>query len=316
MLLGAGAQGQHLGVYTWASEVNSLPRAQAALARFHFDTIRIFLGGKYDYVHAENAPGRFSELRSALKGRVTLAKIAALPRYRALLDNPKVTTWLTAYPVFDYGKGPVEIDLKQTSPDWDEESRQMRELVESLYRRYGAQSRVILISNNETEEKLRETGSPEIVMRDLDVRMRAVEAARAKFPDTKLKVMFGVEIKQAATSLGSLRFDFVSYSAWETAAHPETIEPTLREIGGRTRANVTAEGRAFFGASHVLIGEFGHAREWPDALSLAPFLEAVKSGRVRYGVYWQLYDNARGDVRKFGLLDKQDHLTPQGRALR
>src|ERR1022692_1737527 len=140
LLLGVDAQAQHLGVYHWAGEVDSLPRAAAALRRFHFDTLRIFLGGKYDYAHLENSPQRFEHRK------LTLAEIAALPRYRAVIGDPRIhTVWLTAYPVFDYGKGPVEIDLRAANPDWQEESRQMRELAEWLYRNYGAQNRVILI---------------------------------------------------------------------------------------------------------------------------------------------------------------------------
>src|SRR5258708_26014043 len=110
--LSVQVQAQHLGVYHWAGEVDSLPRAAAALPRFHFDTLRIFLGGKYDYVHPENSPARFEHRK------LTLAEIAALPRYRAVIGDPKIrTVWLTVYPVFDYGKGPAEIDLRSRKPD-------------------------------------------------------------------------------------------------------------------------------------------------------------------------------------------------------
>src|SRR5258708_6789529 len=188
------AWAQHLGGYHWAGEVNSLSRATAALDRLGFDTIRVFLGGKYDYLRPEHSPARFAGVARPL----SLARIAGLPRYRALFENPRIhTVWLTAYPVFDYGRGPVEIDLRRSVPDreWEQEGAQMRDLVAWLYRRYGAQQRVILISNNETDEKLREVGSPEHVVRDLEVRMKAVAEARSKFPDARLKVLFGVEVK-------------------------------------------------------------------------------------------------------------------------
>ena len=314
-------QAQHLGVYHWAGEVDSLPRAAAALPRFRFDTLRIFLGGKYDYIHAENSPERFGHRK------LKLAEIAALPRYRAVIGDPKIhTVWLTAYPVFDYGKGPAEIDLRAAKPDWQEESRQMRELVEWLYRRYGAQQRVILISNNETDEKLREVGPPANVIRDLAVRMQAVEETRAKFPQAKLKVLFGVEIKlwrlgDATRALDSvlpkLHYDFVSFSAWEAVAHPEVLGDALDDIARRTREHTSQEGRALFGDHQVLIGEFGHAREWPQpaASVLKPFLDAVATGRTPYAIYWQLYDNHAGEVKKFGLLDIRDRLTPEGKDL-
>lgn len=321
LLLSVDVQAQHLGVYHWAGEVDSLPHAAAALPRFHFDTLRIFLGGKYDYVHPENSPQRFDHRK------LTLAQIAALPRYRTVIGDPKIyTVWLTVYPVFDYGKGPAEIDLRAVNPDWQEESRQIRELVESLYRQYGAQNRVILISNNETEEKVHEVGSSGNVVHDLQIRMQAVEEARAGFPRAKLKVLCGVEIKfwrlgNASRPLDSmlpkLHYDFVSYTTWELLPHPELIGEALDDIAKRTREHTTPEGRAFFGEHHVLIGEFGKAREWPlpAASVLKPFLDAVASGRTPYAVYWQLYDNRAGEVKMFGLLDKNDHLTPEGREL-
>src|SRR5207244_2382826 len=76
LLPGVDSGAQHLGVYHWAGEVPSLSRATAALSRFQFDTIRIFLGGKYDYVHAENSPARFQARRAR---KLTLAGIAAMP---------------------------------------------------------------------------------------------------------------------------------------------------------------------------------------------------------------------------------------------
>ncbi len=329
LLLGLAADvpAQSLGVYHWAGQVNSLPRAVAALERFQLDTIRVFLGGKYDYVHAENAPGRFAGAARPL----TLARIAQLPRYRALFENPSIhTVWLTAYPVFDYGQGPAEIDLRHPVPEkeWQQEGAQVRELVEWLYRRYGSRDRVVLISNHETDEKMREVGSPENIARDLEVRMKAGQEARSRFPRAKLKVLFGVEVKlwrlkladgtsALQTLLPALRYDFVSFSAWEVVSQPETLAMALDDIARRTRDGVTPEGRAFFGEHHVLVGEFGQAREWPTPPEPVwkAFLGALSTGRTLYAIYWQLYDNATGDVKQFGLLDPQDRLTTQGKAL-
>src|SRR5208282_2530319 len=56
------ALAQHLGIYHWAGAVDSLPRANPAFDLFGADTIRIFLGGKYDYLQRENAPNRFPGL--------------------------------------------------------------------------------------------------------------------------------------------------------------------------------------------------------------------------------------------------------------
>jgi hypothetical protein len=48
---------------------------------------------------------------------------------------------------------------------------------------------------------------------------------------------------------------------------------------------------------------------------LRAFLAALATGRTRYAIYWQLYDNAAGAVKRFGLLDAADRLTPQAEAL-
>ncbi len=322
---------QHLGVYDWAGSVNALP-SPGALERFGADTVRIFLGGKYDYVKPENAPGRFAEIR----GPVTLAKIAALPRYRALFRNPKVpTVWLTAYPVFDYGQGPVEMKLTSGIPperDWREASDQMTGLVDMLYREHGSENRVVLISNNETDEKLREIasagGDRHNEARYLDRLRIGADNARARYRKAKLKVLFGVEIKlwkqklpDGTTALDAilpkLHYDFVSFSAWEVEEHPETIYEALDDIARRTRAGLTPLGREVFGDHHVLIGEYGYAREWKIPLEplFRAFLGAASPQHAPYVVYWQLYDNASGGAKQFGLLDAQGRATPAGEIL-
>ena len=160
--------------------------------------------------------------------------------------------------------------------------------MEWLYREYGSRELVVLISNNETEEKMRELGSnpatADRVIEDLTARRNGVAAARAKFPDAKLKVLFGAEIKywhlalpdgrRALDSiLPNLHYDFISFTAWELAEHPEMLGPALDDLNRRTAANLTAEGRAAFGDHHVLLGEFGHAREW--SIPPEPFLKAA-----------------------------------------
>ena len=79
---------QSLGVYHWAGQIDSLPPATAEIEYFGFDTVRIFAGGRYDYRHPQHSPQRFAELKKP----VTLAKILSLPRYRQLLENPRIKT--------------------------------------------------------------------------------------------------------------------------------------------------------------------------------------------------------------------------------
>jgi hypothetical protein len=117
--------------------------------------------------------------------------------------------------------------------------------------------------------------------------------------------------------LPKLHYDFVSFSAWEVEEHPEQLGEALDDIARRTRPQLTPLGRAVFGEHHVLVGEFGYAREWkiPPAPIFHAFLDALRTGRTPYAVYWQLFDNAQGAVQQFGLLDPQNHLTIAGKTL-
>ncbi len=366
----AGAQSEwpslpsdRLGVYSWEGQVpggsatarhssgagtDNLAPAVVDIERFDFRTVRIVVAGRYDYIHPARARRRFEEVKKP----VTLVKILALPRYRKILEHSQFkTVWLTAYPVFDYGQGPDEIDLRRkvAEREWEEEHRQLREMVEWLYRNFGDRDKVILISNNEADEKLREvlnaTGKPELavgnVERDLQTRFQAVTDVREKFPSARLKVFSGVEISLWKLKLGrtatgefvkqnlglnaleevlpQVNYDFVSFSAWETMASKDVhaaLTEALADIRMRTRRSVTAAGRAFFGQYHVLLGEFRFAREWKLAKAvtagLAAVLRLLDSEQVRYAVYWQLYDNTEGRVKQFGLVDGHRKVTCAG----
>lgn len=348
-----------LGVYHWLGRVppraagpgpgDEMGAALPDLERFGVGTVRVFVGGRYDYLHPKNSPQRFSEV----DGPVTLAKILALPRYRRLFEHPQFkTVWLTAYPVHDHGQGPDEIDLRRrvSGREWKQESRQMREMVEWLYLNFGRSEKVILISNHEADEKLREIldagADPKLALdnlaRDLRTRIEAVEAARKKFPRARLKVFFGVEIalrqlrlrhaadgtyEKATEGLNALesvlprlRYDFVSFSSWEAMGRKDVdraLREALDDIGTRTRARLTAAGRQQFGERHVLVGEFGYSRQWGfspgmQQFWLAALVGAVREGHTPYAVYWQLYDNAE-DGGQFGLIDPAGQLTETGR---
>lgn len=346
-----------VGVYIWSgqappqarSQADELTAGSADLRRFGFGAARIFVGGRYDYVHPLRSPDRFTGLARP----VTLAHILALPRFKTLLEHPGLPTiWLTAYPVFDYGKGPDEIDLRRPvgEIEWRQEYDQLYEAVVWLYASFGSRDKVILISNHEADEKLLEVlnagGAPELalgnVARTLEVRFRAVSDARRKFPAARLKVFFGAEIslwklKLAPTPGGKwikggqgwnaleavlprARFDFVSFSAWEIVAQSDVaagLRAALDDIGRRTRPQLSPAGKAFFGDGHVLIGEFGYAREWklpPGSArnGVDAFVNAVERGRVPYAIYWQLYDNTEGDVKGFGLVDGAGKITCSG----
>jgi len=362
---------ERLGVYHWFAETpgfgqtpeprqaitsvaddDGLSRAVGDIERFGFRTVRIFVGGRYDYLQPLRSPLRFAGVREP----VTLAKILALPRYKRILENPQFkTVWLTAYPVFHYGDGPDEIDLRKpvAEHEWQQEYLQLREMVEWLYRNFSGVDKVVLISNHEADEKLLEVlnsvGQQELavenVARDLATRFRAVADGRREFPAARLKVFSGVEVSLWRLQLGRtaagnyvkqpmginalgvvlprLRFDFVSFSAWETVAQSDVaavLSTALEEIEKRTQSGLTTAGRAFFGPHHVLLGEFGYAREWKlprtaVAKGINAILKLLDSRQLQYAVYWQLYDNAAAGIKQFGLLDPKREFTCAGGVL-
>jgi hypothetical protein len=363
--LGVELLAGQLGVYHWAARTprgaDHISAALPDIRRLGFQTLRIFVGGRYDYLHPLRSPERFAGVARPL----TLARILALPRYRQLFDHPQLTTvWLTAYPVFDYGPGPDEIDLRRpvSEAEWRQQYGQLYEATVWLYRNFGSREKIVLISNHEADEKLLEVlnagAGPELALknlaRDLETRFRAISEARRAFPSARLKVFCGAEISlwklklapaggqpQAGMAISRrwvkagqgwnaleavlprARFDFVSFSAWETVAQPDVaaaLREALEDIGRRTRAQLSPAGRRFFGERHVAVGEFGYAREWklgPKAeAGVAAFAAAAAAGVVPYAVYWQLYDNMEGEVKEFGLIDPAGNLTPAGAAIR
>ncbi|HXE76453.1 MAG TPA: hypothetical protein VNN18_12585 [Candidatus Xenobia bacterium] len=348
-----------VGIYHWLGKApaaataaggDEMTAALPDLQRFGVGTVRVFVGGRYDYLHPKNSPQRFSEI----EGPVRLAKILALPRYRQLFENPQFrTVWLTAYPVHDYGGGPDEIDLRRrvSGREWKQEARQMREMVEWLYQNFSESDKVVLLSNHEADEKLREIldagADPKLaldnVVRNLRTRFEAVEAARRKFPRARLKVLFGVEIalrqlRLRRTANGTyektteglnalesvlprLRYDFVSFSSWEAMGRKDVdraLREALEDINRRTRGGLTNAGKKQFGDRPVLVGEFGYSRQWsfsPGILEswLAAMVSVVRDALVPYAVYWQLYDDMEGGG-EFGLIDPEGNLTQTGRA--
>lgn len=93
----------HVGVYHWLGNVphrassdlqpnemitDALTVAVGDLEQFGFRTVRIFLGGRYDYMYPKWAPQRFAGISKP----ITLARILALPRYRRILEHPQIDT--------------------------------------------------------------------------------------------------------------------------------------------------------------------------------------------------------------------------------
>jgi hypothetical protein len=256
--------------------------------------IRIHLGARYDYVYPRLDPRRFA---GELEERTPL-RIAQLPRYRAVIEDPSFpTVVLTVYPARDYGAGYDDTNLlrKWSRVEERTEYEQIRELCEWLLTSYGKLRKTVIIANSEADEKLLEmmnyTGSAELAVANLVAWQRArhgaVEAARKKagggggtlelvsafevsLVNLKIARQGSGFVKSAQGQWNALHdvaphvpFDLLSYSAYESTNGPYETQETggpAGEIGKRLARDLAILRKQAQGR-RVMIGELGFARE-------------------------------------------------------
>ena len=262
---------------------------------------RFYLGSRFDYKHHPGSRGNFVD--DGLTGSgvpagengLTPAGILALPRYRAVLEDPKLdTVILTTYASADYGAGPDDLDLLRpwSAKEEEIERREIAELCNFLYAQFGDLNKTVVIANSEADEKMLEimnhTGSPEIAIANLVAWTRArhetIERARAAHPRARLRVLHGFEISLVNLAIAAageqfhksprgtwnavrnvvpkVQFDLLLYSAYESINSPyETrntdVDPA--DAGVRLRRDlgrIRDQGRASLsGAGRKFFGE-------------------------------------------------------------
>ena len=217
---------------------------------------RLYVGARFDYVHRLYSPRRFQS--DPLEGPLTPAKIMALPRYRAVLEDPLLeTVILTVYPIADYGAGPDDVNL---SRPWGPREREIEfsqttELCDFLYREFGHLDKTVILANTEADNKLLDimnyTGSAQRAVDNLrawtQTRFEAVSEARRANRGARLRILHAFEISLVNLQLvkqGSMyhktarvrqgergwnalqdvvphvSFDLLSYSAYEATNSP------------------------------------------------------------------------------------------------
>jgi hypothetical protein len=255
---------RRLGFYQWLGESLSLhgedllTQARRLSVDAGTKAFRLYVGGRFDYIHPILSPRRFRQDR--IDWPLTPAKIMALPRYQAVIEDPEIeTVVLTVYPIHDYGDGPDDLNLQRPwgSREEELERAQTTALCEFLYRKIGHLSKTIIIANNEADEKLLDifnyTGSTEIGLENMrrwtQARYEAIEAVRKSHPESPLRLFHAFEIslvnlrisaaatgfrKTARWTEDGLRrgwnaledvvphvaFDLISYSSYESANSP------------------------------------------------------------------------------------------------
>ena len=235
---------QWVGVEPRADSADLLTQARRQTRAAGSRLFRLYLGPRYDYIHHPGAV-RFET--------ATPAAILALPRYRAVIEDPGLdTVIITTYSAADYGAGPDDLNLLRP---WGAaadklERAQVRELCDYLYAQFGALNKTVVIANSEADDKLLEimnyTGSPERAIANLVAWTRArhesIEQARTAHPAARLRVLHGFEVslvnlkiaregprfrKSARGEWNALvkvvpqvRYDLLLYSSYESINSP------------------------------------------------------------------------------------------------
>jgi hypothetical protein len=293
-----GEPNPRVGFYQWEGVPSEGDRrsvleiAQQRVRESGAGLIRIHLGARYDYVYPRLDPRRFV---GELEERTPL-RIAQLPRYRAVIEDPSFpTVVLTVYAARNYGAGYDDTNLlrKWSRVEERTEYEQIRELCEWLLTSYGKLRKTVIIANSEADEKLLEimnyTGSAELAVSNLRAWQRArhgaVEAARKKVGSGDLRLLSAFEVslvnlkiqRQGSGFVKSAKgqwnalydvvpevpFDLLSYSAYESTNSPYETQETGRPAGEiRSRlARDMAILRKQAQGRPVMIGELGFARE-------------------------------------------------------
>ncbi len=267
--LAAPLPSQRIGFYQWVgvspSDTNDDLLTEARERISNLKTFRLYLGARYDYQEPYLSPRRFNGSK-----KITPASILSIPRYRAVLDDPNLSTIvLTTYTTHDYGGGPDDLNLLRPWTDLERqvETTQITALCEHLYRDYGDQEKTIIIANNEADEKLLEilnyTGNPtqaiHTVTEWIKTRQETIAAVRAKHPNAALKLFHAFEIsmvrfraapvrdeyRKSSSGKGwnalehvvpNISCDLISYSSYESINSPyDTLQTDLPPVQVATR---------------------------------------------------------------------------------
>ena len=251
-----------IGFYQWvgppvgSGEPDSLTAARERATALGAKVFRLYVGARFDYVHRLLSSRRFQQDR--VEGPLTPAKIIALARYRAVLEDPKIeTVVLTVYPIADYGAGPDDMNLSRPwgPTEREIEFSQTTELCEFLYREFGQIDKTVILANTEADNKLLDimnyTGSPDLAVENLrawtQTRFEAVEQVRLANRGARLRIFHAFEISlvnlriakqgSAYDRVAQMRkggrgwnalndivphvsFDLLSYSAYESSNSP------------------------------------------------------------------------------------------------
>ena len=325
------------GVYNWGADDSAFPAnaddrlnwSANKVAGLGSHTIRVAMPGEaYQITTPQNAD---------------LAQIAALPAYAKLFTDPRFQTYLlTAY---------SPNDLRDTWTDGFTAAEaqavheEFSQLGEHLLQNPKYQGKTFIILNWEGDNAMAPFADKQSIwdsyLRWIQARADGIKAARARYPNSTVKLFSGLEFNLVRTHNGvvcgtpvseriagnplknrcvidyiapRVEVDYYSYSAWQTiseaAAQQRSLKSALKQDLNfalqyvRTRKLTTKE-------KNFIIGEYGFPRTvWGENAAanlvneMFEAVEAPDAFQVSYAIFWQIIDNAPSYVTSsdsFGL---------------
>lgn len=329
-----------IGIYNWNVDDTSFAPSPGCGDRLNWGACKVQeLGGRTIRVFLGPTPDIYQLWGGAPPA--TLVGVATSAPYVELFSRPFSTYLLTIYTAADTGNpwqaGYSDPAVRQAELD------EVAALAEHLALTYPGKRFIFL--NWEGDNAVRTYNTQEAwdgYVAWIQTRADGVDAARARVLQSHgftPPLYSGLEFNAArsldagarpctndpATTLDRcvvsyvgprVAVDYHSYSSWQSNASPDGRLLQNWEIGAQLTADLDAIQAALggIGRNRILVGEFGHARQYfPDegplgcgaAKRSVASVVALTSWGAAYGINWQIIDNApsSGGAGDFGILD-------------
>ena len=242
----------------------------------------------------------------------TLVEGAKLPYWRKLFDKP-FTTYILQ--VMSMGKPDYYWLHGISNEDLRDEQHQIYEMTKYFLTEYKGTGKTFIFSNHETDWHLKKTNdfdlaTPRDVLENaikwFNARQAGVNQARNEVGMKGVRVFHAGEVVNVVKSmkdsqenmvnvvLPEVKFDLISYSAWDSTViggvhEPGEIKDVLDYIAS------FAIDSEYFGNKNVFIGEYGIPENDMGQENMMTVTKNVVQTGLEWGcpyiVYWQLYCN-------------------------
>lgn len=295
------SRSDRFGVYNWDVALNAKPSNQDALtwasnlvAGTGTHTIRLFLGTKDVY-------------QIGTPSTASLSAVASQTPYANVFSDSRLTTYvLTTYSNFARVDGWKDgVSSAEASAERSETADLARYLLDTY------PTKTFILSNWEGDNAVNLAGGTSTARQgfaDWSVaRIAGINDAKASRPTQASRLKSALEYN-AVTGCGTTRWcvltqvaplisaDYYSYSSWE-AMGTGTSSPSQLTTDLQASLAAIQTGQPSVTAANIIVGEFGLARDIPQAGECAAaaittqVMTAIENFGASYGIFWQIVDN-------------------------